>query len=92
VAHLPSPSSWTIASLLQLDNGVAVAQAIQDGVGLAVSDGSFKDARSTSAFLLEGPTGAAGRMYSTNRIPGQRLDQDSRRGELGGILGVLHLA
>jgi hypothetical protein len=83
---------WATETLLHTDNGVAVAQAIRDGTGLAVSDGSFKDSRSTSAFLLEGSAGASGRIYGTNRVPGQRMDQDSYRGELGGILGVLHTA
>jgi hypothetical protein len=80
---------WATETLLYSDSGVSVAQAIRDGTGLAVSDGSFKDSRSTSAFLLEGSAGASGRIYGTNRVPGQHMDQDSYRGELGGILGVL---
>jgi hypothetical protein len=33
--------------------------------------------------------GEAGRIYGTNAVPGARLDQDSYRGELGGIMGVM---
>jgi hypothetical protein len=84
--------SWATETLLHMDNGVSVAQAIRDGTCLAVSDGSFKASRSTSAFLLEGSAGGSGRIYGTNRVPGQRMDQDSYREELGGILGVLHTA
>jgi hypothetical protein len=67
---------------------VTIAQAISSGQGLAVRDGSFKDTRSTSVFLLEVPTGAAGRTF----VPGQLMDQDSYRGKFGGIMGVLHTA
>jgi hypothetical protein len=64
--------SWATETLLHTDNGVAVStQAIQDGTGVAVSDGSFKDSRSTSEFLLEGSAGASGRIYGTDRVPGQ---------------------
>jgi hypothetical protein len=57
-----------------------------------VSNGFFKDACSTSAYLLEGPLGADGRVFGTNCVPRQRLDQDSYRGELGGILRALLVA
>jgi hypothetical protein len=92
VEGLPPEYSWTVATLLQHDNGLAVATAIRDSTCVNISDGSFKDLRSTSAFLLEGPTGVDGRIYGTNQVPGQRLDQDSCRCELGGILGALRTA
>jgi hypothetical protein len=92
VRTLDPHHSWATATLLQSDNGVAVAPAITSGDGRAVSDGSYKNSRSTSAFLLEGPTGAVGRIFGTNCVPGQRMDQDSYHGELGGVMGVLHTA
>jgi hypothetical protein len=79
VLQLAPHHSWATATLLQSDNGVAVADAIRTGHGLAVSDSSFKDSRSTSAFLFEGPNGAAGRIFGTNRVPGQRMDQGYAR-------------
>jgi hypothetical protein len=48
--------------------------------------------RSTSGFLLKGPEGETGHIYGTNAVPGAHTDQDSYRGELGGIMGVLQVA
>jgi hypothetical protein len=92
VEGLPPEYSLTVATLLQHNNGLAVATAIRDSTCVAISDGSFKDLRSTPAFLLEGPAGEEGHIYGTNQVPGQRLDQDSYQGELGGILGALRTA
>jgi hypothetical protein len=92
IEALPSSHRWTIGTAFYSDNGKAVAEAIKQRTCLCVSDGSFKSMRSTSGFLLEGPSGAVGRIYGTNAVPGARTDQDSYRGELGGIMGVLHLA
>jgi hypothetical protein len=78
VATIDPHHSWSTSTLLQNDNSAAITQGIRDGTGIAVSDGSFKDSRSTSAFLLEGPAGASG--------------QDSYQGELRGIVGTLHMA
>jgi hypothetical protein len=91
VASIPLSYKWTIANVFHSDNGQAVADALKAGTCLSVSDGSFKDMRSTSGFLLEDPTGEEGRIYGTNAVPGARTDQDSYRGELGGIMGVLQV-
>jgi hypothetical protein len=91
VAAIPSSHKWTVANVFHSDNGQAVADALTARTCLSVSDGSFKDMRSTSGFLLEGPAGEEGRIYGTNAVRGARLDQDSYRGELGGIVGVLQV-
>jgi hypothetical protein len=86
VAAIPSSHKWTVANVFHSDNGKAVADALKAGTCLSVSDGSFKDMHSTSGFFLEGPVGEAGHIYGTNAVPGARTDQDSYRGELGGIM------
>jgi hypothetical protein len=92
IEAIPSSHRWTIGTVFHSDNGKVVAEAIQQGTCLCISDGSFKTMQSTSGFLLEGPSGEEGRIYSTNAMPKARSDQDSYRGELGGIMGVLHVA
>jgi hypothetical protein len=91
VAAIPMSYKWTVANVFHSNNGQAVTDALKEGTCLSVSDGSFKDMRSTSGFLLEGPAGEAGWIYGTNAVPGARPDQDSYRGELGGIMGVLYI-
>jgi hypothetical protein len=57
-----------------------------------VSDGSFKDIRSFSGFLLEGPAGTAGRIYGTNSVPGNTSTKiPIGENLLAGIMGVLQL-
>jgi len=60
-----------------------------EGLGCAVSNGSFKAESGAVAWLIEG-------MNSTTRLtgnwhtPGTMLDHSSFRSEVAGILGVLH--
>jgi hypothetical protein len=79
---------WAAEILIHDDDGATVASSIQDGTAYAVSDGSYKDNRGTSAFLLESGTGD-GRIIGMNEIPGAAKDQSPYRSELGGISGVL---
>jgi hypothetical protein len=92
ITAIPQSHRWTVGTAFHSDNGKAVAGAIQNGTCLCGSDGSFKSMRSTSGFLLEGPEGETGRIYGTNAVPGARTDQDFYHRELGGIMGVLHVA
>jgi hypothetical protein len=92
IAGVPPFHRWTIDTVLQSDNRRAVAEAIQQSTRMCVSDGAFKHMRTMSGFLLEGPAGEPGRIYGTIAVPGAQQDQDSYRGELGGIMGVLHVA
>jgi hypothetical protein len=78
-----------VEDLQHSDDGRSVADAIGLGVAYAVSDGSFKQGRGTSAFLLEGSGGAVGRILGANEIPGAEVDQSAYRSELGGISGVI---
>ena len=86
---LPSSDIWAADILIHNDEGLAVALAIKARTAYAVSDGSYKDQRGTSAFLLQGPDGTNGRILGMNEIPGSDQDQSPYRAELGGILGVI---
>jgi hypothetical protein len=75
--------------LIHSDKGASVATAIAAGTAYAVSDGSFKQKRGTSAFLLEGSDGEANRVIGMNEIPGEADEQSAYRSELGGISRVI---
>jgi hypothetical protein len=62
---------WAVDLLIHLDEGASVASAIAAGTAYAVSDGSFKQQRGTSAFVLEGSDGKASQVIGLNEIPGE---------------------
>jgi hypothetical protein len=82
--------SWAITELSVEDDGSIIAQALRDGTAIAVSDGSYKHGQGTSAFIIEGNTGA-GRLVGVNVIPGESESQTAYRAELGGVAGILEL-
>jgi hypothetical protein len=88
----PPLDHWAIQEITTPGDGIAMAQAIRNGTAIAVSDGSYKDGRGTSAFILEvsanfDPTG---RIVGVNSMPGEKEDpQTSYRSELGGVSGVV---
>jgi hypothetical protein len=84
-----SADKWAISLLVSNDNGQNLADAIQKGSAYGVSDGSYKDARGTSTFLIEGDSGKTNRILGVNKIPGDPKEQSSYRAELGGIVGIL---
>jgi hypothetical protein len=86
---LPAKDVWAADIIIHSDEGRAVALAIQDRTAYAVSDGSFKQRRGTSAFLLEGPDREQGRLIGLNEIRATPEDQSAYRSKLEGILGVL---
>ena len=67
---LPSLDIWAADIIIHNDEGFTVASAIKAGTAYAVSDGSYKDQRGTSAFLLQGPAGTKGSVLGMNEIPG----------------------
>jgi hypothetical protein len=52
---LPLLDQWAIGKCWHSDNGLRLATAIRHGTALTISDGSYKQDRGTSAFLLQGP-------------------------------------
>jgi hypothetical protein len=87
----PSLDQWAIQEIIVTDDGVAMAQAIRNGTAIAVSDGSYKDGRGTSAFILETSDNfdERGRIVGVNCIPGETEDYTSYRSEIGGVSGVV---
>ena len=92
VASLPDMQSWAVSDLKSHDEGQAMAEAIQQGLAIAVSDGSYAQGRSTSAFIIT-KRHRDGRMFSnvtgSNIVPGLQDEQDSYRAEIGGVMGIL---
>jgi hypothetical protein len=86
---LPLQDIWVVDMLIHSDDGASVAASITDGTAYAVSDGSYKQNRGTSAFLLEGKGGETNRVVGVNGIPGAAEDQSAYSLELGGISGVI---
>jgi hypothetical protein len=87
--HLPLLDQWAVDECWHSDNGFLVADAIGDGTALAISDGSYKNERGTSAFLLQGLSKEQGRILGVDCTPGDPSDQSAYRAELSGISGIL---
>jgi hypothetical protein len=86
---IPVLDRWAMDELWHTDNGQHVTQAITQGTALIISDGSYKNDRGTSAFLLQGPSKELQRILGVNRTPGSASDQSPYRAELSGISGIL---
>jgi hypothetical protein len=84
----PPGFQWAITEMSVEDNGLTIAEALQAGNAIAVSDGSFKESQSTAAFVIEGAA-SYGRLVGVNVIPGEEDSQSPYRSELGGVAGIL---
>lgn len=80
---------WATAEITSSDDARSVAQAIREGMAIAVSDGSFKSGLATAACCLEGPEHGGHRVKATCRTPGHEEDQDTYRAELSGIYMIV---
>jgi hypothetical protein len=67
-----------------------IAAHIEQGNGLAVSDGSFKDGLGTAACVIEGKTPGQ-RIVTTVMVPGEHDEQCAYRSEAAGILAATQL-
>jgi len=63
---------------------------LSEGLGYAISDGSFKAESGAAAWLIEG-SNATPRLVGSWHTPGDASDHSSFRSEVAGILGVLYL-
>lgn len=70
------------------DDGITIAQALQNKEAIAVSDGSFKDDYGTAQWILEGKN-SHGRMVGQVITPGGPCNHSSYRSELSGIYSIL---
>jgi hypothetical protein len=84
----PESMRWAVSSFAVADGGAVIAEAIRQGIAVAVCDGSFKDAFGTAAYVLEGAT-MAKRMVVVLVTPGEPSDQSPYRSELSGLYGVV---
>jgi hypothetical protein len=89
--HLQDPRelAWLTGLVTTTDDGDTVAKAIRAGVAVAVSDGSFKDAFGTAAWVIQGET-TEGEVLGRCSVPGPAEWQSAYRSELCGILGSVY--
>jgi hypothetical protein len=90
IRKLPKELKWAAGRYNDphLNNSVLIAEAIRDGSSIAVSDGSFKQARGTASFVIEAKN-SKGRLRGDNIVAGQPGDQSAYRSELSGLLGIV---
>ncbi len=91
--QLPTGDKWAVEQLSCPDERLSLAALVATNEVIAVSDGSHEDGLSTSAFIittrskkleLTTPT-----VMGRNCVPGHPTDQQSHRGGLGGIMGIV---
>ena len=86
--NIHANNKWTIDKYWCKKNGEGVARAIIKGSAKAISNGSFKDSKGTSASVLTGDSGNV-EIISVNNVPGSMEDQSAYRSKLAGIAGLL---
>ncbi len=84
----PPGERWCLDSLTLTDDGSTIAQAIQDGDAIAISDGSFHEQFGTASWVIEG-TDSKGRIVGEVLVPGTSRDQSAYRSELAGIYSIM---
>ena len=85
--RLPDNASWATKSVTITGSEIQLAQAIQNGTAVAVSDGSLKHEFGTSAYVVE--ASATCRLRAVNTVPGPIKEGDSHRCELAGLYGLV---
>ena len=92
-SQLAPQEQWATHTLTSLDEGKALAMALTTDKIIAVSDGSHQDDLATSGFILttKNPKEELSipPIHGSNIIPGTPEDQDSYRGELGRVMGIV---
>ncbi len=91
LSRLPDSISWCVRITSLPDDGLTLAQAIQQGTSISVCDGSLKLQTGTAAYVLEGPD-STNRITGVTTVPGPLKEGDSYRCELTGILAVVLIA
>jgi hypothetical protein len=83
--------TWLQPSIIiPSDDCHALAEAIQQGTYIAVSDGSFKDARGTASIVIKGQDGRF-RLRCDVVVLGDEGAQSAYRSELTGIMTAVNL-
>ena len=79
---------WAVEHILSVDQGSNFATSIQEGTARAVSDGSYKEGKGSSAYILCGSDETLW-VRGLNRSPGAPDIQCPYRSETCGVLGIL---
>ena len=80
---------WAIAKWdCQYEIAALIADNIRNGKAIAISDGSFKNANGTSAFLVCAEDDSK-KIIDVNAVPGACKEQSAYRSELAGVSGIL---
>ena len=87
--HVHANEQWSVEKIICDHNGQAIAEGIQNGTALAVSDGSFKNERGTAAAIIENEGQESSRIIITNRVLGVLGDHNPYRAEVCGLFGIL---
>lgn len=88
-AELAPEVKWALDDISSIDGAEYVAQAIEAGTAIAVSDGSFKTGVATAACCIEGEAYGFCRVSATCLTPGHQDDHDPYRAKLSGILMII---
>ena len=79
---------WAVQNFLSTDGGQYVAEAIENGTCIAVSDGSFKEQFGTASWSIQGPT-EVHQLSGSCIVPGHAKDQSAYRSELSGLYAII---
>jgi len=79
---------WGIQTRLEGNENILI-NAIQQGIALAVSDGSFQNQAGAAAWTIESET-KENRIVGNGRTPGLNTDQSPYRSELFGLWGIFY--
>eukprot|EP00957_Ditylum_brightwellii_P050703 3844216-Ditylum_brightwellii.AAC.1 len=84
-------STWANCDADCSDNGAYVAESIQKGTAICVSDGSYKLGGGAAACIIEGECPLESRISATATVPGFLDNHDAYRAELTGIYMLVQI-
>ena len=87
--NLEETDEWSLELIISDDSGASIRDAIKEGTCLAISDGSNKNNRGTSAGIIEKQGVTESRLIVLNRVPGIAYDHSAYRAELAGVCGTI---
>jgi hypothetical protein len=86
----PKPNAyWWYETIEAPDDIQPTLQSLIDGTALWVTDGSFKGAQGSTAFILLPNIEATTGIKLVNQTPGREQDIDAYQAEVGGIYGCI---
>eukprot|EP00957_Ditylum_brightwellii_P189176 14399863-Ditylum_brightwellii.AAC.1 len=84
-------STWATCDADCSDNGACVAESIQKGTAICVSDGSYKLGGGTAACIIEGERPLENRISATATVPGSLDIHNAYRAELTEIYMLVQI-